>query len=266
MQDRPAVAPAYPNSLLASDEPAPVVVHNPGASSPFLFIGDHAGNRIPRALDELGLSEEDRVRHIAWDIGVADLGRRLADAMAASFIQQRYSRLVIDCNREPGAGDSIPPVSDGTAIGANKDLTPEAAGARAAAIHAPYQAAIAEELDRRRAAGLATILISLHSFTPVMRGFARPWQVGILHDAGDDRFARALLVAYAKESALTVGDNEPYSMDTIDYTIPLHAYPRHLPYAEIEIRQDLLGSAEGIAEWASRTKEALLAAKEATGL
>ena len=261
MQDRPVVARSSASPILAADEPPPVAVHNPGGSSPFLLVGDHAGNRIPRSLGTMGLSEADRVRHIAWDIGVARLGEMLADRLDATFIHQRYSRLVIDCNRKPGAPDSIPPVSDGSRIAPNEGLETSLAANRAAAIQAPYQAAIADAIDRRLAGELPAILIAVHSFTPVMNGVARPWQVGILHDAGDSRFARAMIAAFAEDETLTVGDNEPYSMDIIDYTIPLHAYPRQLPYAEIEIRQDLLAHEAGIAEWCGRVERALIAAE-----
>ena len=234
-----------------------MAIVRPGASSPFLLVGDHAGNLVPRSLRELGLGEAERIRHIAWDIGIAALGTALADRLDATFIQQRYSRLVIDCNRRPGAPDSIPPVSDGTPIPANAVLDAAGAAARAAAIHEPYQAAIAAELDRRAASGQETILVALHSFTPSMGSVDRPWQVGILHNAGDSRFARAMLAAFAEDPALTVGDNEPYSMDTIDYTIPFHAYPRGLPYVEIEIRQDLLADDAGVASWCARVDQAL---------
>jgi predicted N-formylglutamate amidohydrolase len=257
MQDRFAATVSPGDPILAADEPPPVQMVRPGAPSPFLLLGDHAGNRIPRSLGDLGIDEVERRRHIAWDIGVASLGLALAERLDATFIHQSYSRLVIDCNRRPGAPDSIPPVSDGTAVPANAALPPAAAAARAEAIHAPYQAAIARELERRAAAGQPTFLIALHSFTPAMRGIERPWQIGILHDAGDNRFARAMLAAFAQDPALTVGDNQPYAMDTIDYTIPRHAFPPRLPYAEIEIRQDLLADEPGIADWCNRVEQAL---------
>lgn len=257
MQNGPTVAVAAGTPILAPDEPPPVNVLNPAGPSPFLLLGDHAGNRIPRSLGDLGLDETERTRHIAWDIGIAALGTLLSARLDATFIHQTYSRLVIDCNRRPGAPTSIPPVSDGTAIAANAALDAAGAAARAAAIHAPYQAAIAAEIDRRREAGQETILIALHSFTPSMNGIDRPWEVGILHDAGDSRFARAMLAAFAQDPALTVGDNEPYSMDIIDHTIPHHAYPPRLPYAEIEIRQDLLGDEAGVSAWSERVFAAL---------
>jgi predicted N-formylglutamate amidohydrolase len=236
-------------------------VHNAGATSPFLLLGDHAGNRVPRSLDQLGLPAAELERHIGWDIGVAGLGVQLADKLDATFIRQVFSRLVIDCNRRPEAPDSIPRVSDGTTVPGNAALDERQAAARAAAIQAPYQQAIADELDRRLGLGLPTVLVSLHSFTPAMNGIARPWHIGILHDRGDNRFAVALLKSLAEEPDLVVGDNEPYSMDTIDFTVPIHAYPRALPYAEIEIRQDLLGTASGIEQWSERMERQLIAAE-----
>lgn len=248
---------AASTTILAIDEPTPVVVHNAGASSPFLLVGDHAGNVIPRSLNGLGLSDEDLSRHIAWDIGIADLGARLADRLGASFIHQVYSRLVIDCNRQPGRPDSIPNVSDGTAIAGNAELGVVQKLARVAEIHEPYHRAIADEIDRRRAAGLPTILVALHSFTPVMNAIDRPWHVGVLHDRGNTRFALQLIAALGERQELVVGDNQPYSMDGTDFTVPFHAYPAYLPYAEIEIRQDLLTDEEGVRSWTALIQRAL---------
>lgn len=260
MQDRPVVRQSQARPILEPGEPPPLAVHHRGGDSPFLLIGDHGGRLIPKSLENLGVSEADLVRHIAWDIGVAKLGVTLADRLGTTFIHQLYSRLVIDCNRRPGAPDSIPPVSDGTTIPANVALDPAAAADRASVFHAPYQAAIAAELDARAARGRSTILVALHSFTPSMGGVDRPWHVGILHDRGDSRFARAMIEVLGEDGALVVGDNEPYAMDIIDYTVPLHAYPRALPYAEIEIRQDLLADAAGIEQWSERVDAALHAA------
>jgi predicted N-formylglutamate amidohydrolase len=260
MQIRPLVAPSALSPILAANELPSVAVHNAGASSPFLLLGDHAGNRIPASLRELGLDATERKRHIAWDIGVAELGVRLADRIDASFIHQAYSRLVIDCNRRPGAPDSIPEVSDLTTIPGNEGLDAAQAELRAAAIFEPYQRTISEEIDRRAANGLETVLVALHSFTPSMGGFDRPWHVGILHDGGDNRFARGMIEALRADPALNLGDNEPYSMDTIDFTIPFHAYPRRLLYAEIEVRQDLLQDAGGLEDWCSRLGSTLVTA------
>lgn len=243
-----------PRPLLDPDEPSAVMKSNPSGLSPFLLIGDHAGNLVPRNLNRLGLDDIELGRHIGWDIGIADLGGALAARLDAVFIAQRYSRLVIDCNRAPGAVDAIPAVSDGTTIAGN--AAPDAA-ARLAAIHTPYQDAIAAEIARRTARAQATVLIALHSFTPVMRGQVRPWHVGILHNGANDAFAKALLARLASDPGLIVGDNEPYAMDRIDYTVPRHAFAAGLPYAEIEIRQDLLASGEGVAAWADRLERDL---------
>ena len=247
--------------ILAVADPAPVAIVNPGGLSPFLFIGDHAGNVIPSSLGDLGLSEPERHRHIAWDIGVAGLGTALATILDATFVRQTYSRLVVDCNRAPDAPDAMPAVSNGTIVPANVALADADRAARVAAIHEPYQQAIADVLARRDAAGRATVLISLHSFTPALAGGgSRPWQIGILHDGGDATFARVLLAQLRTDGALTVGDNEPYRMDLIDYTVPLHAYAARRPYAELEIRQDLLADVQGERWWAGCVRDCLTVA------
>ncbi len=236
-------------SLLAAHDPPAVRVINPDGRSSFLLIGDHAGNAIPAALGTLGLGEVDLARHIAWDIGVAALGLRLADALDAVFIRQSYSRLVIDCNRDPESAEAIPAISDGTVIPGNAGLSDADRAGRIAAIHAPYQAAIGEEIARREREGHETLLVSLHSFTPSMGGVDRPWQIGILHDKGRTDLAKAMLGHLQQRGDLIVGDNEPYVMDATDHTVPRHASAHALNYAEIEIRQDLLVTAEQQASW-----------------
>jgi predicted N-formylglutamate amidohydrolase len=237
--------------LLGHNDPAPVQIVNPAGRSDLLLIGDHAGNVVPAVLGSLGIGADDLGRHIGWDIGIAPLGEALAARLDAVFIRQTFSRLVIDCNRDPDRADAMPPISDGTRIPGNEGLTVSDRAARVAAIHAPYQAAIAAELARRDAAGRPTRLVSLHSFTPVMNGVARPWQVGVLHDRGDLSLTRRTLDRLRADPGLTVGDNEPYRMDGIDHTVPRHAYPDR-PYVELEVRQDLLADAGGVAEWTER--------------
>ena len=254
-------------TLLGTEDAAPVVVVNPEGASSFLLIGDHAGNAVPMALGSLGLSDAELSRHIGWDLGIGDLGALLAEKLDAVFVRQTYSRLVIDCNRSPSQPDLIAEVSDGTVVPGNADLGEADRAARFAEIHTPYQEAIAAEIARRDAAGMATVLVALHSFTPAMKGAlrdqARPWHIGILHDGGDTAFAHVLLDVLRDEADLVVGDNEPYRMDLIDYTIPRHAYPQRRPYAEIEVRQDLLADSAGCAAWADRLARVLPAAAEA---
>ena len=249
------------NGGLLTDQDAPVVVTvNPSGASPFLLLGDHAGNVVPASLNDLGLSDDERSRHIAWDIGVAGLGEQLAGYLDAVFIRQTYSRLVIDCNRDPARADAIPEVSDGTVIPANQSLSDADRAARVAAVHEPYQAAIAAEIARRDAIGQTTVLVSLHSFTPSMNGQDRIWDAGVLHDGANDAFSDRLFEVMRAEPGLTVGDNEPYRMNEVDHTIPRHAFATMRPYAEIEVRQDHLADEAGQEAWAGRLARWLMEA------
>ena len=238
--------------LLAADEPKPVTVHNAGGRSPLLIVADHAGNRIPRALGTLGVSDSERARHIGWDIGIAPVCRLLADALDASLIQQNYSRLVIDCNRPPGSETSMPVISELTPIPGNIGLSEADKAARISEVFQPYHDAIAIELDRRKLSGLPVALIAMHSFTPLYKGVARPWHAGVLYNR-DARFAQRLRLLLEQETHLVVGDNEPYSVDDFtDHTIPVHGERRALHHIAIEIRQDLIGAEAGQIEWAER--------------
>lgn len=227
--------------LLNPQDPHPVryCCENRGGG-PFVLVGDHAGAAIPAALGSLGLPPEELRRHIALDLGVEEMGRAMAEILDAPFVSQAYSRLVVDCNRHPGDPEWAATESDGTAIAANADLSPVGRAAREGEIFEPYHAAIAALLDDRTAAGRETIFVSLHSFTPAMGDTVRPWEIGILHDGHRDEFALRLLERL-RAGGRAIGDNEPYRMDATDYTVPRHAYPRDLPYVEIEVRQDILG-------------------------
>ncbi len=243
---------------LAASDPHPIRVQNAGSSSPFLLVCDHAGRSTPAALGDLGLAPAEWERHIAYDIGAAGLSERLAVALGdACLIQQAYSRLVIDCNRAPDRPDAIVICADGADVPANWNLTAGERQARVDAIHAPYHAAIAAELDDRQAKGLATRLILIHSFTPAMAGAVRPWQVGVLHQR--NALSLAALAWLQRRPELTVGDNEPYAMDDIDYTGPRHAQARGLEYLELETRQDLIANAAGQERFAALYAEMLLA-------
>ena len=245
-----------PKSILAADEPGPAIVRAGSPECPFVLVADHAGNAIPRALGNLGLSEDDRTRHIAWDIGIAAVAEALAGRLDAPMVRQRYSRLVIDCNRDPARADAISEVSDGSVVAVNGDLREGDRTARIAAIHAPYHAAIAATLERRQ----QPILVALHSFTPAMNGFARPWHAGVLHDRGDTRFSDAVLSGLRARVGAPVGDNEPYAMDGIDFTVPHHCYEAGRGYAELELRQDLIADPPGQERWAQLLAEVLLGA------
>jgi len=242
---------------LEQDEPPPVVEENGSGASAFLLVCDHFGRQIPRALGDLGLPDSELVRHIAWDIGIAGVAARLASLIDAHLVAQRYSRLVIDCNRPPDAASSIPMVSDATTVPGNEGLTREAAEARRAAVFDPYHHRIAGVIDQRLRDRRPTILVALHSFTPVYAGIVRPWHVGTLYQH-DHRLPPQLLQHLRAEGDLVVGDNEPYAVrDTTDYTIPVHGERRGLINSGIEIRQDLIEDVRGQEHWAERLARVL---------
>ena len=239
-------------SLLAADEAPPVSVYNADGTSPLLLVADHAGRAIPRALGRLGVAAPEWERHIAWDIGIAGVANALSKHLDAHLIAQRYSRLVIDCNRPLAAPGSIPRISEATLIPGNEGLTRDAVEARRQQVFDPYHRRIREAIDRRLRDGVPTVLVSLHSFTPVYAGIARPWHVGTLYQS-DTRLPARLLRALRAEADLVVGDNEPYAVsDETDYTIPVHGEARGLMNTGIEIRQDLIADQAGEQQWADR--------------
>ena len=238
--------------LLGSGEVPPVHEHNASGRSPFLLTCDHYGRLIPRLLGDLGLPESELVRHIAWDIGIAGVAEALSDQLGAHLVAQRYSRLVIDCNRPPAVASSIPRISEATTISGNEGLSREAAELRRQIIFDPYHRRIDEVIDQRIHQGQPTVLVSLHSFTPVYAGIARPWHIGTLYHR-DKHLPPLLLKLLRAEGDLVVGDNEPYAVsDETDYTIPVHGEARGLMNTGIEIRQDLIGDPGGEKAWADR--------------
>jgi predicted N-formylglutamate amidohydrolase len=245
--------------LLAVDESPPFTLHRPDGASPFVLVGDHASAAVPRALASLGLERAELSRHIALDLGVDALGRALSARLDAPFVAQRYSRLVCDANRDPSHPACVAESSDGTAIPGNTALSAAERAARVAEVHAPYHTAIGALLDARAARGMRSVLVALHSFTPQLRsgGTPRPWHVGVLYGGGDERFAVQLLTALGDEPGLCVAANEPYRFDGTDYTVPLHASARALPYVELELRQDTLAEAAGVAAMANTLERAL---------
>jgi predicted N-formylglutamate amidohydrolase len=238
--------------LLEAAEVPPVKEENPAGRSPFLLTCDHYGRLIPRVLGDLGLPASELTRHIAWDIGIAGVAGQLSKHLGAHLVAQRYSRLVIDCNRPPCVASSIPVLSEATTVPGNEGLTRAAAEARRQAIFEPYHRRIADIIDRRLRDGRPTVLVSLHSFTPVYAGIARPWHVGTLYHR-DTHLPPLLLRLFRAEADLMVGDNEPYAVsDETDYTIPVHGEARGLMNSGIEIRQDLIADQAGERQWAER--------------
>jgi predicted N-formylglutamate amidohydrolase len=234
--------------LLDADEPSPVDAVGTERDGSFVVLCDHAGRALPRALGNLGLAAAELESHIAWDIGAASVARRLAHELNAPLFMQRYSRLVIDCNRPLTAPDSIPSQSGGIAIPGNARLTPAQAEARAEGIFGPYHARISDLLAQRR----HYLLVTVHSFTPELYGERRPFHAGVLYER-DRRLAAPLLSLLREEPGLVVGDNEPYRASAAtDYAIIEHGERRGAPYVELEVRQDLVADEVGQVAWAAR--------------
>jgi predicted N-formylglutamate amidohydrolase len=243
--------------LLAADEPRPFVSVGREGRSNFVIVVDHAGRRIPRRLADLGLPASELQRHIAWDIGALGVARQVAAALEAPLVAQNYSRLVIDCNRDPKVASSIPRLSEATEIPGNIDLSDAEVAARRAEIFDPYHEHISALLDERAAANRPTLLVAQHSMTNIYQGVRREMHAAVLYNR-DRRFAGRVLDALRREPGLVVADNEPYFVsDETDYTIPHHGEARGLPHVEIEIRQDLVSDDAGQAEWAERITRAL---------
>lgn len=247
-------------SLLAG-EGHPAITVNGGGQSPYVLICEHASNRLPRALGTLGLSPEELTRHIAWDIGAEGTARLLARLIDAPLVLQRYSRLAYDCNRPPESVDAMPETSELTAIPGNRNLTVAARQMRTAEIYRPFHNAVAELLDRRAAARQRTIVVSIHSFTRLYKGRDRKVELGILHDR-DVRLATLLAKAFPN---IDTRLNEPYGpKDGVLHTLNLHAGPRGLMHAMIEIRNEFIATERGQEEWAQRLSVPLIQAATRT--
>ena len=243
-------------TLLAPDEPAAAKAINESGRTGALLICDHASNFVPASLGTLGLDETQLARHIAFDIGAGEVTRQLAERLDAPAVLSGFSRLIVDPNRTLDAPSLIPEVSDGVGVPGNRDLLPAARQARIEAFHRRYHEAIDGALERltqceaeKHPEG-APVMISVHSFTPVMDGTERPWHVGILWNR-DPRLPLPLMERL-RALGLEVGDNLPYSgRDKHGYTLHRHAEPRGLANALIEIRQDLIDTHHGASEWAA---------------
>jgi predicted N-formylglutamate amidohydrolase len=245
-------------ALLGPDDPPAFAIVNPEGQAPVVLVCDHASNAIPRALNQLGLGPKELGQHIAWDIGAAQVARRLAARLDAPAILGGYSRLVIDCNRSPGDPTSIAEVSDGIFIPGNRNLDDAGAEARLNEVFWPYHHAITQALAQRwrHGHGQAPALIAIHSFTPVMSGFRRPWQLGVLWNR-DPRLAEPLLTRFRAYPDRCVGDNQPYSGREVGFTMDTHGGAAGLPHVEVEIRQDLIADDLGCAVWAEIIGDAL---------
>ena len=239
--------PGIVQSLLSPDEPGPFRVINPLSDAPVLLVCDHASCRFPRSLGDMGLDPFARRCHLAVDIGAGPLTERLAESLGVTAVMQNYSRLVVDCNRQLMDPSAFLEYGDGILVPGNRNLHQADKDLRASALYWPYHVAIGEQVDRLRKTGKIPSMISIHSFTPVLNGESRDWQMGVLWDKDDA--TRKIFLEGLRDAGYRVGDNEPYSGKAPqDFTIDYHAEEASLPHVGIEIRQDLIDDDEGVAE------------------
>jgi len=252
----PTTDPNYP--LIGPDDPPPFSCLNEQGQGKVLLVGDHVSNKIPRQLHNLGLDKSFLGQHIAYDIGTSKLIHHLSQHLDAPAVLAGYSRLVVDLNRSLEDSSVMPEVSDNTQIPGNQAMSKEHRQQRIHSFYTPYRVAIDRMLHRFKDQGTVPAFISIHSFTPEMAGFKRPWHAGILWDR-DPRIPVPLMKNLRAHPAdFNIGDNEPYSgKHPADYTIDHHAEAAGLPHVSIEIRQDLVNTEEGAEHWATILDDAL---------
>lgn len=236
--------------ILADQHEAFAVLPGP-ADAGLLLICDHAENTIPADLAGLGLSEAELKRHIAYDIGAKALTHALHVALRVPAVLSRFSRLVIDPNRGEDDPTLVPRLADGAIVPGNARFDAGGIEARLNRFYRPYDGAIARTIEAMEATGVMPVMLCLHSFTPCLKGRARPWHATVIWDH-DPRVTKPLLAALEAEPDLIIGENEPYQGGLIGDTVDRHALPRGLAHALLEVRQDLIGTPAGVAEWAAR--------------
>ena len=238
-------------AMLEADDPPAVTVVNESGRSRYVLLCEHASNFIPTRYRKLGLPDHDIQRHIAYDIGAAGVALKLSAMLDAPLVLSGYSRLLIDCNRPIGAPTSIPTISETTDIPGNIGLDVSERARRAELFWQPFQRTVSAMLDRRQHAKMPTIVFGVHSFTPVFKGFVRPWHAGVLFRKSETLSLR--LLEALREPGLAVAANEPYQiMDDHDHTVPVHGEQRGLEALLIELRQDLIGHNAGQTAWSER--------------
>jgi predicted N-formylglutamate amidohydrolase len=234
-----------PERLLAAHEPQPFAICNPTATAPILLVCDHASRRFPASLGSMGLDPAARRCHLALDIGAGALTEKLAESLGATAVLCQYSRLVVDCNRQLMDPGAFLEFGDGIIVPGNRNLRQADKDKRASEIYWPYHSAIDEQIERIRSLGPDPAIISIHSFTPVLNGESRTWEMGVLWD--QDRVTAEIFIRVLRAAGYLVGDNEPYSGKAPqDFTIDQHAEASNLPHVGIEIRQDLIHRQDGV--------------------
>ena len=243
--------------LLTAAEGEAVTIENASGTSPVLLVCEHASFKLPAALGTLGLGQDERTAHIAWDPGALAVARRLSMSLDAALLFQNFSRLAYDCNRPPESPDAMPAMSEIYEIPGNRDISAAERQARIDEIYRPWQRMLAETIAGRKAAGRETVIVTIHTFTPVYRGVPRAVEIGILHDR-DSRLGDAMLARAAQQNDYRIERNEPYGpADGVTHTLVEHGVANGLLNVMIEIRNDLVRDEMGQAK-ISRLLEAVV--------
>ncbi len=241
-----------PKRLLGVGEPAPFCIENPKGKAQCVVVCDHASNRIPKVLGDLGLSKADREKHIAWDPGTEHIGRYLSEKLDAPAFFATYSRIVVDVNRGAGSSECMREVYDHVPVPGNTGLSRAAKKQRLDEIFWPYHKNLGALLQRFRKKKKIPAIVSIHSFTPEMDGYKRPWHIGVLWNKEDDIAMRLVDNLRAQNPGMIVGENEPYSLKAVNLsknTIGTHAESAGLPYVIVEFRQDLVKTKRDAVKW-----------------
>ncbi|OUS04005.1 hypothetical protein A9Q96_16820 [Rhodobacterales bacterium 52_120_T64] len=242
---------------MSADDPAPVNLLNKGGQGAFVLGCEHAGNRIPKALGTLGLSDAERTRHIAWDIGTAQLTEKLSEKLDSPAVLQRYSRLVYDCNRTLDHPGAFVIDADGSHVSGNVKLSKEEKQQRERAIYRPFHSGLSDLIDRRLRSGERFSYVAVHSFNDQVRGEQRPWHIGFIYNQ-QPQLSRFLIDWFRSNTDYLVGDNQPYSpIDAVDHTLRVQAEARSVPNTMIEVRNDLLQTEKQIECWATLLAQSL---------
>lgn len=254
------------SGLPASETEAPVAIVNADGTSPFVFVCDHASNHMPSSYDDLGLSEADRLAHIAWDPGALGVSLNLSTLLNAPLVHSTVSRLIVDCNRDESAPDLVPEISELTEIPGNRNLQANERAERLALAHRPFHDAIDGLLDAREGLGFDSVVVSIHTYTPVHKGITRPWEIGLISNT-DRRLADPALALLREKTSYQVGDNEPYSPDDgVYYTLQRHGEDRGLMCLMIEVRNDEVATPEAERQWAALLADILSEALDRAAL
>ncbi|GFE90503.1 N-formylglutamate amidohydrolase [Steroidobacter agaridevorans] len=245
-----------------NDWPAAVEILNEHGRSPFVLICEHASNHIPAEYNKLGLDEKELIRHIAWDIGAAEVTRALSKRLDASAFLGGYSRLLIDLNRPLHVADSIPLRSEATDIPGNLSLEATEKERRRRLMFHPFQDRLRTHLEERNADGRRNVLVAIHSFTPVYLGQQRVWHAGVLFDKAA-LMGQALIAQLSRDPLLNVGANVPYGVSAdADYALVVYGDQLDNPAVLIEIRNDLIADPDGVGVWTRKLEDALRAVEQ----